>query len=111
MKHISLTSHASRRFPPIWSVRGQAVCFVLGQSGITCAIERAALELLESRAPLYIAECMSAYSKHRTWIVDLATAEFEERGGTLTGDLVLTQADVRFQIACEETDLPGILCV
>jgi len=111
MKHISHTAHASGRFPPIWSMRRQAVCFVLGQSGITCAIERAALELLESRAPPDVAECLSAYSKHRTWIVDLATAEFSERGATRAGDLVLTQADVRFQIACEETNLPDILCV
>jgi hypothetical protein len=107
-KHFGRLSDGSHSFPPVWSARQRAVCFVLGSTGATCVIAREALELLEGRAPLGAADCLAAYRRHRRWIEELAAAEIAD---TPTGDMVLTAAHVRFQLACENTDLPDVLCV
>src|SRR5215813_9591215 len=97
-KHFGRPSGGSQSFPPVWSARQQAVCFVLATTGTTCVVVRDGLELLEDRAPLNAAGCLAAFRRHRDWIEDLAAAEIAERG-TPTGDMVLTAAQVRFQLA------------
>jgi hypothetical protein len=52
----------------------------------------------------------SIFHRHRAWIGALALLELRERGGSQT--LLLTEAQVLFQLACEATpDLPDVLCI
>jgi hypothetical protein len=51
----------------------------------------------------------SIFRRHRAWIGALALLEHRERGGANT--LVLTETDVRLQLACEAEDLPDVLCI
>jgi hypothetical protein len=108
-KNVGRMSDGPQSFAPIWSARRQAVCFVHGDTGTACAILRGALEVLEGRAPLGGADCLNAFRRHHRWIHELAGVQIAERGGD--GDMVVTPADVRFQLACENTDLPAVLCV
>jgi len=110
MSNFGRLHGGSQSFPPVWSARQRAVCFVISGTGTTCVVARDALELLEGRAPLSAAGCLAAFRRHRDWIEDLAAAEMAERG-TSTGDIVLSAAQVRFQLACEITDLPDVFCV
>jgi hypothetical protein len=52
----------------------------------------------------------SIFQRHRAWIGALALLELRERGSSKT--LLLTKAQVQFQLACEATpDLPDVLCI
>ena len=52
----------------------------------------------------------AAFRRHQDWVRTLALFVLEERGDAKT--VMLTEADVRFQLACDATmDLPSVLCI
>jgi hypothetical protein len=75
-----------------------------------CAVTEEALEVLEGRELVTAEERARAFARHRAWLKALAAIEISERRGETCGTLLLTGPQVRFQLACEETDLPDILC-
>ena len=94
---------------PRWDYKGEAVRFELpGKKGGECAIDRAALELLSGEKLADPIALVNAFRQHRVWIDELARIELEFRSDR---PLVLGSAVVRFQLACEATDLPTVICV
>ena len=51
----------------------------------------------------------SIFRRHRAWIGALALLEYREHGGAKT--LLLTETEVRFQLACDAEDIPQVLCI
>jgi hypothetical protein len=59
---------------------------------------------------LDLAACRRTFGERRNWIKTLAQSELTEH--EVKGTLVLTPADVRFQLACDESgDIPDVLCI
>jgi hypothetical protein len=102
---------ASGTYIATWDDAAQAVRFAIGPAGtVPVAIERAALAMLASRKTLAAAECLREFRRHRSWIEALAAVTHAERGDGAA--IVLTPADVRFELACEAADpLPDVLCI
>jgi hypothetical protein len=91
-----------------------AVLFYVYQDGRLrrCGITGDALRLLaaEFDGASLTDTPQSIFQRHRAWIGALALLELRERGGSKT--LLLTEAQVQFQLACEATpDLPDVLCI
>jgi hypothetical protein len=94
---------------PRWDQEAQAVRFELpGTRGGECAIVREALELLCGQKPVDSMGYVNVYRQHRVWIDELARVELEFCSDR---PLVLGSAVVRFQLACEATELPTVICV
>jgi hypothetical protein len=54
----------------------------------------------------------TAFRRHQDWVRTLALLVLQERGDADGKTLMLTEADVRFQLACDATtDLPDVLCI
>ena len=95
---------------PQWDRETETVRFKLpGTAGVECAIDREALEFLGGQKPLDPAACIKVYRDHRAWIGRLARIELAE--DSLAHSVALGLAAVRFQLACESTDLPAVLCI
>jgi hypothetical protein len=94
---------------PRFDLEADAVRFKLpGENGDECAIDREALDLLCSQRPADPVAYANIYREHRAWIHALARIELEYRSDRA---LVLGSAAVRFQLACEATDVPTVICV
>jgi hypothetical protein len=94
----------------------RTVWFYVKRAGraVRCGITAAALRLLdEERAGRSLATSPRAiFQQHREWVRALALIELSERQESKAGPLLLTEAEVRFQLACDDTpDLPDVLCI
>jgi hypothetical protein len=74
-----------------------------------CSISDEALELLAGHPIATSTERRRVFMRHRSWLRALAAVELAERRPT--GTLRLERAHVAFQLACESTDLPDVLCL
>jgi hypothetical protein len=117
MKHAS--SPARHASPPARQTR-DTIWFYTRHHGRLrrCGIQAEALALLEPGS--WAGDIASdptarprTLMRHISWIRALAAVELEERGEQPAGTppLVLTAAQVRFQLACDASpDLPDVLC-
>jgi hypothetical protein len=81
-----------------WDDRAQAVRFSMAGGALEVAITRSALEMLAERTLLAPSAALNEFRHRRVWIETLATLTMEERGEL---EILLTPADVHFQLACE----------
>jgi hypothetical protein len=65
---------------------------------LRAAITRDALEMLAGAHLPTSSDALREFRRHRTWVETLATLTMEERCELA---VVLTQADICFQLACE----------
>jgi hypothetical protein len=104
------TTGRRRAYSATWDDSTEAVRFTIVRDGaVAASIERAGLEALAGRRPLSRSECLCEFRRNRSWIEALAAAMLREHVKATA--IVLTQADIRFQLACEAESLPEILCV
>jgi hypothetical protein len=75
---------------------------------LRAAITRDALEMLAGAHLPASSDALREFRRHRMWIETLATSMMEERCDLA---VVLTQADICFQLACEAEMLVQALCV
>ena len=80
-----------------------------GGRSLRCAIAREALELIARRPLPTRGACVKAFRRWRRWIIALAGAVAEERNIEPGRVMLLTGADVRFQLACDAIELPEVL--
>jgi hypothetical protein len=76
---------------------------------LRCAIHRDALERIARRPLRTRGACIKAFRHRRRWIIALAGAVAAERMIEPGRELLLTGADVRFQLACDAIELPEVL--
>jgi hypothetical protein len=74
-----------------------------------CIVSDEALELLAGRPVITPAARRRVFNRHRSWLHALAAVELTERRSA--GTLTLERAHIAFQLACESTDLPEVLCL
>jgi hypothetical protein len=92
------------------------VWFYVKRCGRTqrCGITAAALTLLEAHKAASgssVTPQKNILRQHKEWVRALALLELAGRDATSQSTLVLTESQVRFQLACDDTpELPNVLC-
>jgi hypothetical protein len=111
--HTSFVRQSRRRAAP---ASAGSVFFYVHHDGRLrrCGITADALSLLATEiGGLSWADTPgTAFRRHKDWVRTLALLVLQERGDADGKTLMLTEADVRFQLACDATmDLPSVLCI
>jgi hypothetical protein len=91
-----------------WDNAAQVVRFAMGGGALSAAITRDALEMLAGCHLQTSPDALREFRRHRSWVETLATLTMEERCELA---VVLTQADVCFQLAREAETRVEVLCV
>ena len=95
--HPDLAPHG-RCYSASWDNAAQVVRFAMAGGALRAAITRDALEMLAGCHLPTSPDALREFRRHRTWIETLATLTMEERCELA---VVLTRADICFQLACE----------
>ena len=112
MQHTT-SARPGRRAPPL---ERETAWFLVKQRGRRrrCGITLAALRLLAAETAIGSPADppKRILGRHKDWVRALALLELAERGDISDSPLVLREAQVRFQLACDASaDLPDVLCV
>jgi hypothetical protein len=112
LRHTSFVRQSRHAAPPI---AGSAFFYVHHDRRLRrCGITSDALRLLAAdRGGVPFFDFPKAiFERHEHWIRALALVELREREGTHSGTLLLTETNVRFQLACDSTpELPDVFCI